>query len=85
MLPWCKQLFPGSTKGIATFGPLKRQVIGAVAWAKGYDDTKVYHWIDWGAGYWRNKASLYYQNKAYINNYKWQKMTSVTCSGFNNK
>ena len=73
---WCRQLFPTSIKGIATYDTKLTFVTGAVFWCSRYHktfDEKNAHWCDWLDGYWKDSA---------LNSpghWRYHLMESVTC------
>ena len=72
---WCRQLFPTSIKGIATYDTKLTFVTGAVFWCSRYHktfDEKNAHWCDWLDGYWKDSALN-------SNGYGYLLMESVTC------
>ena len=74
ILQWCKQLFPASTRGTATYSSSSslKGSPGPLFWNKGYDESG-YKWCELGTdGYWRNKRL-----QGSINSV----MTSVSCHG----
>ena len=82
ILQWCKQLFPTSTRGTATYSSSKKLNIGkgSLFWCNGYDESG-YHWCDNNDGRWKDSSldySLSYCNKESLT---YCRMTSVTCQG----
>ena len=82
ILQWCKQLFPTSSHGTATYSNSRKLNIGKpVFWQKGYDETG-YKWADWNGGHWKD-STLDYSLRSSCNagNLYGCRMTSVTCQG----
>ena len=84
---WCKQLFPTSIKGIASYNTEKTNSgIGALFWCYSYDENNP-HWCDVVDGHWKdNSLELY---RAGYHGAPYNVMDSVTCeitpssSGYN--
>ena len=58
ILEWCKQLFPNSIHGIATYRNVKpKEYIGSLFWCSKWDESNP-HWCDWVDGKWKD-SNLY--------------------------
>ena len=82
ILQWCKQLFPTSTRGTATYSNSRKLNTGngALNWRAGYDESG-YKWIDWYAGMWKDSTLKYSLRNTCQSNLTGCRMTSVTCQG----
>ena len=84
ILQWCKQLFPTSTRGTATYS--KSRKLNTVKgpplwWYKGYDENG-YKWAYWyGSGKWKDQTRNHSLKSSCQSNLTGCRMTSVTCQG----
>jgi len=79
ILQWCKQLFPTSTGGTATYSNSRKLNTGkgAVFWCNGHDESG-YHWCDNWNGVWKDSSLDEPLSKACYT-YSHCRMTTVTC------
>ena len=75
ILQWCKQLFPTSTRGTATYSNSRKLNTGKgpVFWYRGYDESG-YHWCDTTDFRWKDSTL----DGSLRGDFR---MTSVTCQG----
>ena len=83
ILQWCKQLFPTSTRGTATYSNSRKLNTGkgALFWYRGGDEKGV-KWRDWASNNWKD-STLDYSLSSSCNKRSLSgcRMTSVTCQG----
>ena len=81
ILQWCKQLFPTSTRGTATYSNSRKLNTGkgALFWYRGGDEKGV-KWRDWASNNWKD-STLDYSLKSSCKKGSLYGciMTSVTC------
>ena len=80
ILQWCKQLFPTSTRGTATYSNSRKLNTGkgALFWYRGGDEKGV-KWRDWASNNWKD-STLDFSLRSACNSGHCR-MTSVTCQG----
>ena len=86
ILQWCKQLFPTSIRGTATYSNSRKLNTGKgpLWWYKGYDESG-YKWVAWSRGRrtprWKDSTLHYSLSNTCQSNLRGCRMTSVTCQG----